>query len=113
MCKEEDIDHRLTAPFTPKTNGMVERVNGTIKDRTIKVEEYKNIEELTASLNKFLLFYLFTRGHGSLRKELGVHVRTPFDAIECWFNIELELFKISPCDFQAMALKKLEQRGET
>ena len=113
VCKEENIDHRLTAPFTPKTNGMVERVNGTIKDRTIKVEEYKNIEELTASLNKFLLFYLFTRRHGSLRKELGVHVRTPFDAIECWFNIEPELFKISPCDFQSMNLKKLEQRGET
>jgi transposase InsO family protein len=113
VCKEEDIDHRLTAPFTPKTNGMVERVNGTIKDRTIKVEEYKNIEELTASLNKFLLFYLFTRRHGSLRKELGVHVRTPFDAIECWFKIEPELFKISPSIFQAMALQKLEQRGET
>jgi transposase-like protein len=113
VCKKENIDHRLTAPFTPKTNGMVERVNGTIKDKTIKVEEYKNIEELTASLNKFLLFYLFTRRHGSLRKELGAHVRTPFDAIECWFKIEPQLFKISPCDFQAMAFHKLEQRGET
>jgi len=112
-CSEEKIDHRLTAPFTPKTNGMVERANGTIKDRTIKVEEYKNIEELTNSLNKFLLFYLFTRRHGSLRKELGVHVRTPFDAIECWFKLEPELFKISPSVFQAMALQKLEQRGET
>jgi transposase-like protein len=113
ICKKEDVDHRLTAPFTPKTNGMVERANGTIKDKTIKVEEYKNIEELTASLNKFLLFYLFTRRHGSLRKELGVHVRTPFDAIECWFKIEPELFKISPSVFQAMAFHKLEQRGET
>ena len=27
-CAKEDIDHRLTAPRTPKTNGMVERVNG-------------------------------------------------------------------------------------
>jgi len=113
VCKEEDIDHRLTAPFTPKTNGMVERANGTIKDRTIKVEVYKNIEELIASLNKFLLFYLFARRHSSLRKELGVHVRTPFDAVECWFKIEPELFKISPSVFQAMALHKLEQRGET
>ena len=31
-CIEGHIDHRLTAPFTP----MVERVNGTIKDATIK-----------------------------------------------------------------------------
>jgi len=87
---------------------MVERANGTIKDRMIKIEEYKNIEQLIHSLNKFLLFYLFTRRHGSLRKELGVHVRTPFDAIECWFKLEPELFKISPSLFQAMALQKLE-----
>jgi len=31
-CKEDSIEHRLTAPYTPQTNGMVERVNGTIKD---------------------------------------------------------------------------------
>lgn len=30
-CTENDIDHRLTKPCTPQTNGMVERVNGTIK----------------------------------------------------------------------------------
>jgi hypothetical protein len=30
-CIENNIQHRLTAPFTLKTNGMVDRVNGTIK----------------------------------------------------------------------------------
>ena len=64
--------------------------------RTIKVETYQNLQELTLDLNKFLLFYLFTRRHGSLRKELGAKVRTPFDAIQSWFNIKPELFKISP-----------------
>ena len=39
ICEENDIEHRLTAPFTPKTNGMVERVNGTIKKATILKEE--------------------------------------------------------------------------
>ena len=82
LCKDENVDHRLTAPFTPKTNGMVERVNGTIKDRTIKIETYQNVDELIASLNEFLLFYIFTRRHGSLRKELGSKVRTLCDAIE-------------------------------
>jgi len=32
-------------------------------------------------LNKFLLFYLFARRRGSLRKELGAKVKTPFDAM--------------------------------
>jgi len=78
---------------------MVERANGIIKNSTI---------------NKFMLFYLFTRRHGSLKKELGSKVRTPFDALECWFKIEPKLFKISPnVFFRAYAMAKLEQRGET
>ncbi len=83
-CSKDDIDHRLTAPHTPATNGMVERANGTIKNATIKVEEYQNIKELKAGLNKFLIYYLFTRRHGSLRRELKV--RIPYEAIESWFK---------------------------
>ena len=52
-CIEGNIDHRLTAPFTPKTNGMVERVNGTIKGSTVKVLTYKNETELKTDLDKF------------------------------------------------------------
>jgi len=82
---------------------MVERVNGTIKDRTIKIETYQNANELVTSLNQFLLFYIFIRRHGSLRTELNSKVRTPFDALSYWFNIEPELFKISPDAFRADA----------
>jgi hypothetical protein len=45
--------------------------------------------------------------------EPGANVRTPFDAIESWFQIKPELFKISPDEFRAYAVGKLEQRGET
>ena len=38
FCKTENIEHRLTKPHTPKTNGMVERVNGIIKSNTILEE---------------------------------------------------------------------------
>lgn len=109
-CTKDDIDHRLTAPNTPATNGMVERANGTIKNATIKVEAYQNIKELNASLNKFLIYYLFTRRHGSLRRELKV--RTPYEAIESWFKTKPELFKISPDEFKANTLERLEQCGE-
>ena len=38
-----EIEHRLTKPATPKTNGMVERINGTIKNATVKAMTYQNI----------------------------------------------------------------------
>ncbi|SSC09238.1 integrase core domain-containing protein [bacterium endosymbiont of Bathymodiolus sp. 5 South] len=65
--------------ITPKTNGMVERVNGTIKNATVKVITYQNIDEMKQDLNKFLIFYNFNRGHGGLRKE--IKVRTPYEAL--------------------------------
>ncbi len=36
LCEEKNIAHRCTRPFTPKTNGMVEKANGIIKKKTIK-----------------------------------------------------------------------------
>ena len=80
VCEENNIDHRLTKPATPKTNGMVERVNSTIKNGTILKEKYKNKEEMTLALNTFLIHYMLFRRHGGIRKELNV--KTPFNAIE-------------------------------
>jgi len=89
-CIYGHIDHRLTAPATPKTNGMVERVNGTIKDATIKVLTYKDKAELKADLNKFLVYYNLNRRHASLKKELKV--RTPFEAVVCWYRMNPDIF---------------------
>ena len=110
-CSKDNIEHRLTAPATPKTNGMVERVNGTIKNSTIKVTEYENLQELKDDLNKFLIYYNINRKHGGLKKELKV--RTPCEAVKSWFEIEPEIFKISPDKFYAIALNGMVQCGET
>jgi len=78
------IEHRLTAPYTPQTNKMVERVNGAIKNATcseaeslsvvwkIKAKDYENIDDVKKDLNRFLIYYNFNRRDGSLRKELKV-----------------------------------------
>lgn len=97
-CAENNIDHRLTKPCTPKTNGMVERVNGTIKNNTILITTYKNKEEMNIDLMQFLIYYNLNRRHGSLRKELNV--KTPFQAIEKWYNLKPEIFKIKPEEFK-------------
>ena len=98
ICKAESIDHRRTKPFTPQTNGMVERVNGTIKSATILKEEYTNLQEMQDALSNFLWTYNLFRRHGSLRKELNV--KTPFEAVTKWYEIDPSLFKITPEELQ-------------
>jgi len=98
VCKENDIEHRQTKPGTPKTNGMVEKANDTIKQGTIKRNEYADKEQMNNDLIGFLVHYNLYRRHGSLRKELNV--KTPFDAIEKWYKLKPEIFKKNPCDFK-------------
>jgi transposase-like protein len=110
-CEKNNIDHRLTKPNTPKTNGMVERANGTIKKGTILKEEYKNKKEMNEDLMAFLLHYILYRRHGSLRKELNV--KTPFQAIEKWFEMKPEIFNQTPLEFKnkILALKQIDESG--
>lgn len=96
-CLQNNILHRLTAPFTPKTNGMVERLNGVIKTNTILKNKYDNAHEMNVDLANFMCFYNTNRRHGSLRKELKV--KTPYQAIEKWYELKPEIFKISPKKF--------------
>ena len=102
-CIDSEINHRQTKPFTPQTNGMVERVNQTIKVGTIKSYKYENIDHLVGGINKFLFHYNLIRRHGSLRSELSV--KTPFDAVEKWYKIKPEIFKQNPSDFKQRLLR--------
>ncbi len=49
-CADLDIEHRLTKPRHPWTNGQVERMNRTIKDATVKRFHYDNHEQLRQHL---------------------------------------------------------------
>lgn len=98
VCKENNIDHRLTKPSMPKTNGMVERVNGTIKKGTILKEAYANKNEMNMALMAFLVHYTLFKRHGGIRRELNV--KTPIQAVEKWFEIKPEIFKQKPREFK-------------
>jgi len=104
FCKRENIDHRCTKPATPKTNGMVEKANDTIKNGTILIEEYKNKQAMEKDLNRFLLFYILYRRHGGVYKDLKV--RTPIQALEKWYELKPEIFTRKPKNF-VIYLKKL------
>ena len=92
VCQENEIDHRCTKPFTPKTNGMVEKANDIIKTHTIKKAHYNSLDEMNIDLMNFLVFYNLYRRHGSLRRELKV--KTPYNAVEKWFELDPYLSEI-------------------
>ena len=61
ICRENGIEHRLTKPNHPWTNGQVERMNRTIKDATVKRYHYDSHEQLRTHLVDFMAAYNFAR----------------------------------------------------
>ncbi len=61
LCLLHEIEHRLTKPNHPWTNGQVERMNRTIKDATVKRYFYDTHDQLKAHLTDFLQAYNFAR----------------------------------------------------
>ena len=60
-CAQNNIDHRLTKPKHPWTNGQVERMNRTIKDATVKRFYYETHDQLRTHLADFVSAYNFGR----------------------------------------------------
>ena len=61
ICEANGIEHRLTKPNHPWTNGQVERMNRTIKDATVKRFHYDSHDQLRAHLTDFMAAYNFAR----------------------------------------------------
>jgi transposase InsO family protein len=61
------IEHRRTKVRTPKTNGFVERFNGTVLDEFFRVKMretfYETVEALQADLDTWLIHYNTERPH--------------------------------------------------
>jgi len=56
LCAALDIEHRLTPPRSPQTNGMVERFNGRIED-VLQSHHFRSGEELEATLDRCVWLY--------------------------------------------------------
>ncbi len=61
ICAANEIEHRLTKPNHPWTNGQVERMNRTIKDATVKRYHYDSHDQLRCHLSDFLDAYNYAR----------------------------------------------------
>lgn len=89
-CRRHHIEHRLTKPNHPWTNGQVERMNRTIKDATVKRYHYDDHAQLRRHLADFIDAYNFGRRLKTLK---GL---TPYEFIcKCWTS-QPERFKLNP-----------------
>jgi hypothetical protein len=78
-CRENGIEHRLTKPNHPWTNGQVERMNRTLKEATVRRYHYDSHGQLRDHLATFLAAYNFAKRLKTLR---GL---TPHEYIcKCW-----------------------------
>jgi len=66
-CADLEIEHRLTKPRHPWTNGQVERMNRTLKDATVKRYHYGSHDELRHHLQLFVDAYNYGRRLKTLR----------------------------------------------
>ena len=85
ICREHGIEHRLTKPNHPWTNGQVERMNRTLKKPPSRYH-YETHQQLREHLEAFLNAYNFAsasrpRGAHSLRAHLQSLDR-PAEAID-------------------------------
>ena len=90
VCREHGIEHRLTKPNHPWTNGQVERMNRTLKDATVKRYHYESHDQLRAHLQLFLDAY----NHARRLKTL--HGLTPYERVCQVWTKEPERFRLDP-----------------
>ena len=100
LCVALGIEHRLTPPKSPQTNGMVERFNGRIEE-VLQSHHFRSGEELETTLLRYVWLYNQQLPQSALDSE------TPLQAMKGWYILKPELFKKQPyylpgCDRKAV-----------
>lgn len=89
-CRRHGIEHRLTKPNHPWTNGQVERMNRTLKEATVKRYHYESHDQLKEHLMAFLNAYNYAKRLKTLK---GL---TSFEYICSIWTIEPDRFRLNP-----------------
>ena len=93
ICREYGVEHRLTKPAHPWTNGQVERMNYTIKKAIVKRFHYQSTQELNEHLQAFLLAYNHTKRLKTL------HGLTPHEFVCAQWQKNPTIFTRNPTYF--------------
>jgi transposase InsO family protein len=90
LCDTNSIEHRLTKPNHPWTNGQVERMNRTLKEATVQRYHYGSHAQLKAHVHAFLTAYNFAKRLKTLR---GL---TPYEYISKVWTTQPNRFRLNP-----------------
>ena len=91
LCREFNIEHRLTKPKTPQTNGMVERFNGRIQD-VLNTHRFRSGEDLEQTLLRYVALYNHRLPQSALKS------KTPIHTMKDWHATHPHLFIKRPYD---------------
>ena len=89
-CAQNNIDHRLTKPNHPWTNGQVERMNRTIKEATVRRYHYESHERLRDHLKTFL------DAHNFAKRLKALKGHTVYEFITEKWTSEPDRFRVHP-----------------
>ncbi len=85
LCAALGIEHRLTKPRHPQTNGMVERFNGRIAD-VLATNRFQSGEDLSRTIERYVWLY------NQHLPQLALEHQTPLQAMKKWQKEKPELF---------------------
>jgi transposase InsO family protein len=91
LCQALSIEHRLTKPRTPRTNGMVERFNGRIAG-VLTTHRFTSGEDLAQTLMRYVALYNYQLPQSALKS------KTPMRAMKDWYDSHPHLFIKRPYD---------------
>ena len=89
LCTELGIEHRLTPPKSPQTNGMVERFNGRIEE-VLQSHHFRSGEELETTLHRYVWLY------NQQLPQSALGSKTPLQAMKDWHKLKPALFRKRP-----------------
>ncbi|TQE98281.1 MAG: transposase, partial [Spiribacter salinus] len=93
------LEHRLTRPRSPQTNGVVERFNGRLCE-VIASHHFRSAEDLETTTKRYVWLYNQHIGQKALNH------RTPVQAMKDWYAERPDLFRKKPRNFGDVTIRQ-------